>query len=59
MAEIELSVFSRERLDRRIPDTLALTRQVGAFEMHRNEAGATISGRFSGDARLKLDHLFP
>ena len=56
MAKIEVSVFSRERLDRRIPDVLALTRRVAALEMRRNEAGATVDWRFtSADARVNVD----
>lgn len=60
MAEIELSVFSRQCLSRRIPDHVILMRQVAALERCRNEAHATIDWRFtSRDARVKLHHLYP
>jgi hypothetical protein len=36
MAEVELSVLARQRLDRRIPDQQALTREAGAWETERN-----------------------
>jgi hypothetical protein len=60
MAEIELSVLSRQCLDRRIPDEATLKREVKAYEERRNAAKATINWRFtSGDARLKLHRLYP
>ncbi len=36
VAEIELSVLSRQCLDRRIPDLETLTREVAAWEQARN-----------------------
>jgi transposase len=60
MAEIELSVLSRQCLDRRIPDRESLTGEVGAWEAERNAAESSIEWRFtSADARLKLKHLYP
>jgi hypothetical protein len=60
MAEIELSVLSRQCLDRRIPDEATLKHEVKAYEDRRNAAKATINWRFtSGDARLKLHRLYP
>jgi hypothetical protein len=60
MAEIEMSVLSRQCLDRRIPDEATLKREVKAYEDRRNAAKATINWRFtSGDARLKLHRLYP
>lgn len=60
MAEIELSVLSRQCLDRRIADEATLKHEVKAYEERRNEAKATINWRFtSGDARLKLHRLYP
>ncbi len=60
MAEIELSVLSRQCLDRRIPDEATLKREIKAYENRRNAAKATINWRFtSGDARLKLHRLYP
>src|SRR5215212_7924284 len=40
MVEIELSVLSRQCLERRIPDTERLAREIGAWEHKRNEGGA-------------------
>jgi hypothetical protein len=60
MAEIELSVLSRQCLDRRIPDTPTLAREVVAWETPRNSAQATMDWRFTtADARIKLTHLYP
>jgi DDE superfamily endonuclease len=60
MAEIELSVLSRECLDRRIPDHETLCREIAVYEERRNTARARINWRFtSHDARIKLRHLYP
>ena len=60
MAELELSVFSRECLDRRIPDEATLQREVQALERERNRAQARINWQFTApDARTKLTHLYP
>lgn len=60
MAEIELSILSRQCLDRRIADEEKLKHEVKTYEDRRNEAKATINWRFtSSDARLKLHHLYP
>jgi transposase len=60
MAEIELSVLSRQCLDRRIADEATLKREVKGYEDRRNEAKAAINWQFtSGDARLKLHRLYP
>jgi hypothetical protein len=60
MAEIELSVFGRECLDRRIPDTDTLRREVGALETERNTHQSTVHWRFTTpDARIKLRRLYP
>ena len=60
MAEIELSVFSRQCLNRRIGDEALLRREVAALERERNEAAAIIEWRFSThDARSKLKHVYP
>ena len=58
--EIELSVLSRQCLERRIPDTDTLRREVRAWQAERNARGATIDWRFSTkDARTKLKRLYP
>lgn len=60
MAEIELSVFSNQCLNRRIGDEVMLKREVRALEGQRNEAAAVIDWRFSTqDARTKLQHIYP
>lgn len=60
MAEIEFSVFSRQCLDRRIPDELTLKTEIAALEAERNAVGATVRWRFtSPDARVKLKRLYP
>ena len=60
MVEIELSVLCRQCLERRIPDTERLGREIGAWERERNEGGATVRWRFTAsDAREKLARLYP
>jgi hypothetical protein len=54
MAEIELSVFGRECLNRRIPDVETLKREVAALEAERNAHESTAHWRFTtADARTK------
>jgi hypothetical protein len=60
MAEIELSILSRQCLDRRIADQESLRAEVEAWAGERNEGGATVNWRFTtADARIKLKHLYP
>ena len=60
MAEIELSVFSRECLNRRISDEAERRREVAALERERNAARLAIDWRFTTqDARRKLQHIYP
>jgi DDE superfamily endonuclease len=60
MAEIELSVFSRQCLDRRIPDELTLRREIQVLEAERNAACARVNWQFTAQAaRSKLRHLYP
>jgi uncharacterized small protein (DUF1192 family) len=60
MAEMELSVFSRECLDRRIPDEATLKGEIQALEAERNITHARVNWRFTAqDARSKLSHLYP
>ena len=47
MAEIELSVFSRGCLNRRISDEPELRREVAALERERNAAKSAIDWRFT------------
>ena len=60
IAEIELSVFGRQCLDRRIGDEETLKREIRKLEEERNAACAKIQWRFtSEDARRKLQRLYP
>jgi len=60
IAEIELSVFSRQCLDRRIGDEETLKREIKQLEEERNAACAKIEWRFTNeDARRKLQRLYP
>lgn len=60
MAEIELSVLSRQCLDRCIPDLETLTQEVAAWEQTRNMKAQAVNGRFTTlDARIKLKRLYP
>jgi hypothetical protein len=60
IAEIELSIFSRQCLDRRIGDEEALKSEIKKLEEARNAVQAKIEWRFtSEDARQKLHRLYP
>ncbi len=60
VAEIELSVLSRQCLSRRIPDKHQLTSEIAAWEDSRNNSGMKVDWRFTTvDARIKLKHLYP
>jgi DDE superfamily endonuclease len=60
IAEIELSVLSRQCLDRRLPDPETLEREVVAWVHDRNADTTCIDWRFTtADARIKLKHLYP
>ena len=55
MAEIELSILSRQCLNRRIPDQETLKAEVAAWETTRNQVQAKMDWRFTiEDARVKL-----
>ena len=60
MAEIELSVLTRQCLQRRIPCKTMLTDEVAAWEQQRNASQASVDWRFTTDnARIKLKRLYP
>jgi len=60
MAEIELSVLSRQCLDRRVPDFETLQDEVSAWQERRDATATKIEWRFSTeDARIKLKRLYP
>jgi hypothetical protein len=61
MAEIELSVLSRQCLDRRVADFESLQAEVAAWQERRDERGGKkIEWRLgTEDARIKLKRLYP
>jgi len=60
MAEIELSVLTRQCLARRIPDRDTLVSEVAAWVEHRNAAATPITWRFTLElARIRLAHVYP
>jgi len=60
VAECELSVLSRQCLDRRIPDVASLKREVATWTSDRNNTAAPLDWRFTiGDARIKIRRLYP
>lgn len=60
MAECELSVLSRQCLNRRLPDREILQSEASAWTAIRNEAQTGINWQFStSDARVKLKRLYP
>ena len=60
MAEIELSVLSRQCLDRRIADFSTLKTEVEAWQEQRNRKETWIDWQFTtADARVKLHRLYP
>jgi transposase len=59
MAEIELSVMSRQCLDKRIPSRIRLRSILSPWEKRRNRDGATVTWRFTvTKARAKLRRLY-
>ena len=60
MAETELSVLSRQCLDRRIDDRNLMAREIAVWQTDRNAAEARINWQFkTADARIKLKRLYP
>ena len=60
MAECELSVLSRQCLDRRIPNKDSLIKEVAAWRNKRNKSHAKADWQFTtADARIKLKRLYP
>lgn len=60
MAETELSVLSRQCLDRRIDSRELLAAEVAAWEQARNSRKTQINWQFTTtDARVKLKRLYP
>ena len=60
IAEIELSVMTRQCLTRRIPDIKSLRRKTTAWAAQRNANQKGINWRFkTKDARIRLKSLYP
>ncbi len=60
MAEIELSILSRQCLDRRIGDKETLCAEVEAWQRRRDAQPGKVDWQFTADdARIKLRHLYP
>jgi hypothetical protein len=60
MAETELSILSRQCLDRRIDCKAIMIREVAAWEQDRNTHESKIDWQFTtADARIKLKRLYP
>jgi hypothetical protein len=60
MAEIELSVMSKQCLDRRIDDITKLRKELSAWEVNRNAIQKGVDWQFTAaDARIKLKRLYP
>jgi hypothetical protein len=60
VAEVELSVLSRQCLDRRISDSTIMEKEVAAWTTQRNATDSKVTWQFTtADARIKLRHLYP
>lgn len=60
MAEIELSILSRQCLDRRLSDQHTLKKEVNTWTEKRNQNSSPMNWRFTTeDARIKLRRLYP
>lgn len=60
MAEIELSVLTKQCLNRRISDATILTKETTAWYTDRNSKQATVNWHYTTEAaRVKLKHLYP
>jgi len=60
VAEIELSVLSRQCLNRRIPNMTELQKEINAWQRDRNQIKCKVHWQFTThDARIKLRKLYP
>ncbi len=60
MVECELSVLVRQCLQRRIPDTKTLEKEVSSWECERNRNKVCVDWSFrTEDARVKLSNIYP
>ena len=59
IAEIELSILSRQCMDRRIPDQETI-KKISAWQEKRNDIARPMEWRFTTDnVRIKLKKLYP
>ncbi len=59
MAEIELSVLTRQCLERRLGDRDTVQREVAAWEAERNQRASTVDWQFTtADTRIRLKRLY-
>ena len=60
MAEIELSVLTKQCLTRRLPDVPTLQAEASAWQQTRNTAQKGVNWHFTTErARVKLRRLYP
>ena len=60
MAEIELSVLSRQCLNRRFDSAAEMEQEINAWQTERNEKSYGANWQFTTkDARIKLKSLYP
>lgn len=60
IAEIELSIFTRQCLDRRIPDLQILSEEAKSWEQQRNAGQKSVDWQLTtDDARIRLKRLYP
>jgi len=60
VAEIELSVLSRQCLDQRIESAEALLKELEPWSVERNDRAVGVNWRFTtAEARIKLRRLYP
>ncbi|MBI1918483.1 MAG: hypothetical protein HYS12_27645 [Planctomycetes bacterium] len=60
MAESELSVLTRQGLDRRIATQSEVAAEASAWKDRRNRKQIGVEWQFTtADARIKLKHLYP
>lgn len=60
IAESELSIFTKQCLDRRLPDIETLRLEAEAWHKERNDKRRMVDWQFTAeDARIKLKRLYP
>jgi hypothetical protein len=60
IAEISISILSKQCIDRRIPHIDKLNKEISTWEKGYNEKRNTVNWQFTTeDARIKLIHLYP